>query len=363
METLNLDGDAGATTYLKALVYGKPGTGKTTLGITAPKPLICLTERQAFTHVKHAIARSGNRPVGVLFIQEIGDLALVARALHQGTGNPAARAKDFVIRRNDGTELFRSAEWPETVVIDSVTDAMRLLEDDINRVSPPKIGKDNLPVQAERYWQVLKDRAMKMIRLFRDVDFHVLFLCLEDDKTNGEGDEAERRVGPSLPMRALPDALSAAVNMVGVTGRTIKRVEGQADADIVWGVRTVGPGFYLLKPYRPLADVEVPDFSSWVTRVRGAIANPEAEREETEKKKAKRAAKAETLSEPTTTTGTAPRSSRSTRSRSSAATTTATESATTATPASVPDDLDVGESPTTEPTTESKSEDTQPENA
>jgi len=267
--------------WIKALIYGKPGTGKTTFGVSAPKPLILLSERQGVVHVRAAAKRMGVAPVGVLYMAEIADYRAVLRSLVRGTVDPSAKSGPFVVKAEDGAEIFRSDEWPETVVLDSVTDACRLIDAQILIESPPKLGKDNLPVNSERYWSVLKDRCERLIRSFRDVDFNVLFLCLEDDKVMGEGDEAERKVGPSLPMRSLPDVVAAAVNVVGVMTRRVRQGVsedgGRADAEIDHVVRTVGPQYMLTKPYRPLRDVEVANFSSWVERIRADIAGEAVE--------------------------------------------------------------------------------------
>jgi hypothetical protein len=227
------------------------------------------------THVRQAAARIGRKPVGVLYMGSIADYRHVLRTLQRGTVDPSLRTGPFVVKGEAGEVLFESPTWPESIVLDSVTDACRLIDAQILLESPPKLGKDNLPVNSERYWSVLKDRCEKLIRGFRDIDFHVLYLCLEDDRTIGEGDEAERKVGPALPMRALPDTIAAAVNVVGVMTRRIRQGRGdgeaRSEAEIDHVVRTVGPQWFLLKPYRPLADVEAPDFTSWVERVRGAI--------------------------------------------------------------------------------------------
>jgi hypothetical protein len=159
--------------------------------------------------------------------------------------------------------LFEMATWPLTVVLDSVTDACELVSEEIRTQSPPKVGKDGLPVDSERYWNVLKDRACKLIRAFRDLPMNVLYLCLLDDRTTGEDDNKVRWVGPQMPMRALPGAIQAAVNVVGVTFR--KRVKDGTE----YGIRTTGPDFMQLKPFPPLRDSEVTDFSSWCARING----------------------------------------------------------------------------------------------
>ena len=254
-----------AESYVKALVYGQPGTGKTSFGVTAPKPLILLSERQGYTHVKQAAARLGRAVPPVLLIERAEDLRNVARGVHSASKSGAT---ELVVHDDSGTEVYRGP-MPETLVVDSITDAFRLLDEEIKRDAPPKKGVDGLDVVSERYWNTLQDRGEKIIRGFRNLPCHVLFLALQDDKTVGEGDAAERIVAPSLPMRRMPSMLAAAVNVVGITTRAIRppREGKKEQARVVFAVRTVGPSYYMLKPCRPLRDVEVPDFSSWVARL------------------------------------------------------------------------------------------------
>jgi hypothetical protein len=76
---LRLDDLAGET-YVSAAIYGKPGTGKTNFGVSAPKPLIALTERQALIHVKAAAVRLGKPCPPVVFCESIQDLRDLVRA-------------------------------------------------------------------------------------------------------------------------------------------------------------------------------------------------------------------------------------------------------------------------------------------
>lgn len=251
---------------LKALVYGKSGTGKSSFGVSAPNPLILLSEQQGIPHIRAAAIRLGRATPAtvtawiskhVLVMECLDDYRMIIKALH------GDRSKPFVVINDAGDTVFTSEQWPDSVVLDSVTDVCEMISLEIREQSPPKVGKDGLPVDSERYWNVLLDRAQKLIRAFRDVDANVLFLCLQDDRTTGEGDDAVRWVGPQLPMRKLPGALMAAVNVVGITYRQIKAKVAE------YGIRTIGPDYVDVKPFPPLLPLEVTDFTSWCLKING----------------------------------------------------------------------------------------------
>lgn len=249
--------------FIKAAIYGPPGTGKSSFGVTAPNPLILLSERQGIAHIRAAAARLGRSVPPVLFMESLADYRMVLRALMTGAGKPT------ITVANDKGTVFYTGPYPSTVVLDSLTDACRLVTDEVMLEAPPEKAKDGLDKVSERHWAAQRDRSEKLIRAFRNVPAHVLFLCLADDRTSGEGDQQTRSVTPALSMRALPGFLCAAVNVVGITTREIgkTRDETTGDRDIEFGIRTIGPSYFMLKPYRPLRDVEVPDFSSWVARL------------------------------------------------------------------------------------------------
>lgn len=266
-----IDFGAEESKTLKALVYGKPGSGKTNIGVSAPNPLILLNEQQALQNIKSAAKRLGRPVPATLAVESLDDYRAVVTAFK------GDRNKPFQVLDGHGKVALEMATWPESVVMDSVSEAMELVSEEIRRQSPPKIGKDGLPVDSERYWNVLKDRGSKLIRAYRDLPVHVLFLALLSDKETGEGEEKSRWVGPLMPMKALPTVLMAAVNVVGITYRKRgdevvevgKKADGKPilDRPMVYGIATTGYDYMELKPYPPLRPYEVTDFSSWVRRV------------------------------------------------------------------------------------------------
>lgn len=251
--------------HLKALVYGRPGTGKTTFGVSAPRPLILVSEKQAIPHIKRAAALHGVPAPLILLIDSVSDYGAALRALR------GDKSKPFRIVDRDGNVVLESDEWPETVVIDSLTDACDLIIAEIRKQAPPQLGTDGLPVDSQRFWNVLKDRARALIKAFRDAPVHVLFLALLDDKEVGEGKSAARRVMPQLPMRTLPGIVQAAVNVVGVTYRQqTEDIDDNGNRGMEWGILTNGPAHYELKPFPPLRDRESTNFSEWVARILAA---------------------------------------------------------------------------------------------
>lgn len=241
-------------------VYGPSGSGKSSLGVTAPNPMILLSEEQGALHIKQAAARLGVPVPPILVMEKLDDFRAVLKAF------AGDRKADFLVEV-DGAEVYRGP-WPDTLVIDSLTDACRLIVDDIRKQSPQKPGKDGLPVDAQRYWNVLQDRAQNLIRHFRRVPAHVLFLCLAEDTMVGPDDAQVRSVKPDLPMKKLSGFLTAATNLVGYSyrARDAKR------AKTGFGVLFSGPEAFLLKACDPLRDKESPNVTAWIQAIQAGVA-------------------------------------------------------------------------------------------
>jgi len=262
----------GGAVYFSATVYGKSGSGKSSLGVTAPKPLILLSESQAEVPIRQAAARRGVPVPPILFMESLDDCRAVLRALRSPKDQPFRVFENQAVTAGAPRRLlYELPEWPETVVIDTVTDICRLIVEEIREQSPPRPGKDGLPVDSERYWNVLGDRCSNLILGFRDAPVHKLFLCAEDDRWDGEGDERRRNLGPSLPMRKLPAVLSGAGVFTAYAYRRESRDPKTKQVAITHGVMSAGPEFMLLKSCPPIRQIEAPDFGLWVRQVRGSV--------------------------------------------------------------------------------------------
>lgn len=250
--------------YVKACVYGPSGTGKTTLGVTAPKPLILLSETQGQLHIKQAAQRMGIAEPEILQMETLDDYRCVLRALH------GDKSKPFKVTDIEGNTMVEG-DWPETAVIDSLTDAARLIVKEIRTISPPKAGKDGLPVDAQRFWNTLQDRLQNLILAFRNAPVHVLFLALADDRMVGPDDQQVRSVTPDLPMRKMANFLAGACNVMGYSYRAEKRTGNQVQTG--FGVLFSAGEAFLLKQCAPLRPVERADFRAFIEAILNGV-NP-----------------------------------------------------------------------------------------
>lgn len=247
--------DAEEERFLKVCAYGRSGTGKTTLGVTAPRPLILASERQAIVSIKQAAKMMGIPVPAVLLMESTDDYRMVIKALRRSKCDP------FRIIDNDGNVVLETEEWPETVVLDSLTDAAHMIGMEVSKISPPKPGKDNLPAVSMRWWGTVADKVVNLVKSFQAAPINVLFLCLVNDKETGDDDERVRTVIPQLPTKKLADSVCAVCNLVGYTYRSEARVDGKVK--VAHGTMFVGPEPFMLKRAAPLRDREKSNFSMW----------------------------------------------------------------------------------------------------
>ncbi len=257
-----LDKEPASHGYLKALIYGNTGTGKSTLGVTCPKPLVILSEAQGMNAVRAAVARTGASMPQVVLVETPGDLG----AVKEGLSGP--RDRPLVI----GGEEY---EWPLTVVLDSMTDIVEGIMLDAVAGTLPK-DEHGEPADSRKMYGLLGKRVGNMIRFFRDLPMHVLFLCQAYDEMVGEGQGAKRVIKPQLPGK-LSKRICQATNLVGYSRRRYVGVGEDDQRQIGWTVMTTGPDNMELKTCRPLLDEEVPDFADWCMRLAAAVDVPPQE--------------------------------------------------------------------------------------
>lgn len=204
--------------YVKVLVYGPSGVGKTKLISTAPKPIIISSEKKLISLKDFKIP--------VILIENFSDLEEAYR---------------FVTTN-------KKADQFETIAIDSISDiAETILSDYKNDPDTNDHG--------QAAYGHLADKLGPMIKKFRDIpNKHKYFIAkskmVEDIYTK------MNMFGPSLPGRVLPDNISYEFDYVfamrvGETESGSKYRYLQTQSDLQW----------VAKGHDSLKDVERPNLS------------------------------------------------------------------------------------------------------
>lgn len=255
--------------FVNVLITGDSGTGKTSFAASAPKSLYLAFERQA-----ELVVRARQRETGVgscttiLFPETAEDLRAVVRAFHGPRDQPFS-----IYDRDTGELFFESEDWPLTLVIDSVTDAVKLIQTEIDRQVKLELASDGFPDRNMRRRGAYREECERMFRGVRDLPCHVVWLAILDEGMDEASDGSKQRyAGAKLLAKTHRSALMQTTNIAGVSRRRVhppKIVEG-AEAEparIEYMIQLVGPTYLPLKEYRPLKNIEQPDFSSWLERI------------------------------------------------------------------------------------------------
>jgi hypothetical protein len=156
--TLQIKTYSPTSAKIKAVVYGSSGAGKTYFGATAPKPIFASAENGLLS-----TKALGNKIdyVAIKTIQDLKDLY------------------DY---------LAKEKHDYETVVIDSITEINDIIKNEIE----VRTGK-TMQLQD---WGVLAKQIKSILRMFRDLDMHILFLAQE--MTDKDDTGTVLKITPSL---------------------------------------------------------------------------------------------------------------------------------------------------------------------
>ncbi|WP_026487664.1 ATP-binding protein [Caldanaerobius polysaccharolyticus] len=173
------------TLYVKALIYGEPGAGKTYLACTAPNPLVLLTEYDVSKATMLRVQKDLNKEIAVWPVAAWSDLEEAFEFLQSGE-------HDF-----------------QTVVLDSLTDLNRRLTRSIVETAVERRPSHDPDVPEQGDWFRVSEKLRHMVRMFRDLPMHVVMTCLVQDVRQ------EMLKVPLVQPRSLALELPGLFNLVG----------------------------------------------------------------------------------------------------------------------------------------------------
>lgn len=182
-----------ATPYVKVLLYGRNGKGKTRIAATAPKPLIIDVNEQGTSSVR-------NYPD--------------AHVLN------CSRWEDITY----AYWYLRSGNHPfESAIIDTLTQAQKICMKHVLNEAEDRDPNRPASMPDRRAWGQMTELMKPIIFDFRNLPMHIVFVCQErvdrasDDEE--ESGEVQPRVVPDLSPSVRGDAMAA----VGIMGRVYRR--------------------------------------------------------------------------------------------------------------------------------------------
>lgn len=169
--------------YLKALIYGEPGAGKTYLVGTAPKPL--------FVDVEGGTMTIRDRDIAVVKVTSWEDLEEVL---------------DNLEAKTKGWEKY------ESLCLDSITEVQTLLHEQLLKEGAANSSRSRDPdVMEMQDWGKSLVRMQRVMRRFRDLPMHVFMTSLSEE---GLDNAKQLRVRPALQGR-MAMLLPAIMDVVG----------------------------------------------------------------------------------------------------------------------------------------------------
>ena len=254
---------------IKVGIYGKTGSGKSTIGATAyltdPSAVfVLMLERQAESIV------SLHNPDAMLFTADsLADVRVFVEFCRLGFATGFFHRPTQVGSRVE----FTPTETPftcETIVVDSVSDLFRMATDEIRTARAEKV-KDALAAEVldMQGWGVLQTRVMGVLRALRDLPSNLL--CIFSEEVKDENGKTVRR--PFIQGNDLKSNLVGLFNAFGYAqirpdenGRPIREVMFFADDR------------YSVKPLSGMSTLESPEFRVWHGKFLDAMKRKDDER-------------------------------------------------------------------------------------
>ena len=231
--TLTKAGDLGGLVHVKALLHGNSGAGKTWASVSAPSPIVLLTEANGMASIKNA-----------------NPDAIVVHAKDMGV------VREFFQEAMSGT--FSDAGC-KTIVVDSLTEIQRMMRDEI------MVGRQNYADFSMKDWGELTERMRRFVRILRDVPYHVVATALSQVS---EDDGGVRHIVPQFQGRAIGNEIAGYFSLVGyVHKREVETQEG--GKEILRRTMLEGPSRVLCKPCGSLGGIVESNVTDWIRVISG----------------------------------------------------------------------------------------------
>ena len=183
-------------------IIGASGSGKTTWACQAPDALIILTEPQAAGRIQEA-----NPTARVVPLENLDHLPLCLEWLNTKIFSPESKWK------------------PKTIVLDSVTEMCRLIQDIVDQ--------DKGSEWTFKQWKKYEDGCMRMMRQFRNLPCNIIGLFLDEISRGDDSATGARRL--SVGKKSMSPKIAALFDLVFWT-----EVKDKGENGMVYALRTCG---------------------------------------------------------------------------------------------------------------------------
>lgn len=229
---------------VKGLIFGESGIGKSWLCAASPNPVVILTEKNGITSVAHSNPNA--IVIECLTADELFKVIL--------------DAQDKKLSAEDEDGQIHEIEF-DTLVIDSLTEAQRLIRDRILL----KAKRDEMILKD---WNTLANHMQKLVRAIRDLPCHVICTALQEELY--EDSTGTRFVRPQFDGKKTTQQISQYFNFVG----WLFKKDGGVSSSTELMPRFLmmdGPSRIMCKPAHPVVGViENPSISKIFDDIQGS---------------------------------------------------------------------------------------------
>lgn len=246
-----IDAGEAQVDWMKTLVYGSSGTGKTHLIATMPDPaLVLLTEKHGGMTIKRV-----NPKAKIMFIEDEKVCNCHGRPVAKCGSPQGVRVRKAHEKLYSVLDELASKKTPfRSVALDSLTDLQQILLHD------RKGGKPGGDVSLKEWGKLIDETKHVVVRL-RNLNMHVGVICLADES---QDDENRMIYRPALAGKKLPNSLIQYFNLCCFQRKM--RDKSSVERAVHESVFDAGEEYHT-KTHPALAPIEIPNMRLWVEKM------------------------------------------------------------------------------------------------